>query len=112
MIDYPEILTREDEVKYKAETLMRQIAPLTRRAMGWRNASYRTGEGFDVAVTAKVLRANRLLEIVLELNDTYTVRLIKVPTTRAKDLSLKTLDEVTDVYAESLSETCYRLTHS
>ena len=106
-MSYPEAITREEEARIKAQTIIEQIGVQNRMACGFRNPTYESGEQFDVRVRAKVGRANRLIEIVLELNDTYTVRLIKVPTARAKDPSLKTLEESSDVYADMLGEVVY-----
>ena len=107
---YPETISRKTEARTKAQTIISQIPAMTRMACGFRNVSFLIGDGnadFDVKVTAKVGRANRLIEIRLELNDTYTVRLIRVPTSRAKDQSLETLEEHLDVYCEALGEVVY-----
>ena len=110
MTNYPEAISRETEARTKAETMLGQIPVMTRMACGFRNVSFLAGDGaadFDVRVTAKVGRANRLVEITLELNDTYTVRLIKVPTARAKNPALVTLEEHRDVYCDALGEVVY-----
>ncbi len=110
-MSYPEAITREEEARVKAQTIIEQIGVGNRMACGFRNVSYSTGEAdkadYDVRVRAKVGRANRLIEIVLELNDTYTVRLIKVPTARAKDPSPVVLEESSDVYCDVLGEVVY-----
>ena len=118
-MSYPEAITREEEARVKAQTVIEQVGVSTRMACGFRKVSYESGEQvafnkgpserpeFDVRVRAKVGRANRLIEIVLDFNDTYTVRLIKVPTARAKDPSLVVLEETSDVYADVLGEVVY-----
>jgi len=95
----------------KAHTIIAQISAQTRMACGWRDAFSFDGSnnnhGGDVIVRAKVLRANRLLEIALEHDDTYTVTLFKVPTMRAKSFDLVPLETHTDVYCDMLSDVVY-----
>ncbi len=99
-----------DHFQRQAETIIRQIPVMTRMACGFRNVSFRAGtdgDGFELRVEAKVGRANRRIQITLELNDTYTVTLLKIPTMRAKDPTPKTLEEHTDVYCDALGEIVY-----
>lgn len=117
MTTSPEEITRADEVRMKAETIISQIPIMTRMAIGWRDACYvdgytAKGRAYDVAVKGKVLRANRVLEIILHLNDTYTVNLYKIPVLRTRYRPPTVIAYADDVYGESLGEVCYRLTHN
>lgn len=110
MSNYPETISRYEEAKTKAATMVKQISVMDRMACGWREASWAEGhssDDFDVRVYAKVLNRCRRIEITLELNDTYTVRLFKIPTMRAKDPTPVMLEEVSDVYCDQLSSVVY-----
>ncbi len=123
---YPETISREDEVKTKAETILKQIGVAIIGAVGARWFDYSDGyavkeqerkngrgvdEPYDVQVRCKVLRRQKVLYITLENNDTYTVELIHVPSTRAKDKTLQVWRSVKDVYCDKLSDTVYNITH-
>ena len=111
-MNYPDVITRETEARLKAETIIEQIGAGNRMACGFRDPIFSAGspsDDYDVRVTAKVGRASRYIEVTLTLLDVYNVRLIKVPTARAKDQSLKTLESAEGVYAPSLGEVIYKM---
>jgi hypothetical protein len=105
-------ISRQQEAKTKAETIVSQIRPMTRMACGWRQCSYTVGgenNTFDVQITAFVLRGqSHFLRITLELNDVYTVERCRIPTARAKDQSIRVEERHENVYCDVLDEVVYR----
>lgn len=82
-------------------TIYDQVSMSTKMAIGARNAVVS-----DKHVQCDVLNGRHKLIVTLEPSDTYRVSLCKW--TR-RGLTVTTLREVSDVYAENLSETVYRL---
>lgn len=110
-MSYPEEITRETEAQFKAQTIIKQIPAMTRMACGWRNASYSANdEAYDVQVTATVLRGNsHFIRVTLELNDTYTVERLRIPTARAKDQSIRHEERAENVFCDMLGEVVYKM---
>ena len=115
-MNYPETISRADEVKQKAETILKQIGVAIIGAVGARWFNYTDGfklkgSPYDVQLRCKVLRRQKVLYITLENDDTYTVELIHVPSTRAKDKALQVWKRSDGIYCDQLSETVYNITH-
>jgi hypothetical protein len=90
-------MTNNTEV---AQTILSQISLGTKMACGSRNyIAIENGLAFNV------LTGNRdIISITLEPSDTYTVKRVKVA---AKTKIWQTVEEVSDVYCDNLSEVIY-----
>jgi hypothetical protein len=114
MTDYPETITRKDEIKFKIDTIRKQAGIMTLMSIGARDFVYSDGyaeEGtpYDVRLTFKVLRRQKKLTITLCNDDTYTVKAWHIPSTRAKDPSPRLLHTSVGVYCDTLSESLIRI---
>jgi hypothetical protein len=102
-------MTRTDETQTKARTILAQIGNVTLMAIGAHNPSHLDGynvegEPYDVRLSMKVHGRLRWLEVDLEHNDTYTVRLV-----RLRKAEKIVVDEVSGVYCDTLEDACYRM---
>jgi len=106
-------MTRTEEVTTKARTMIAQIPALTRMSCGWRDASFVAGvadDDFDVRVTGTVLKGrSHFIQITLELNDTYTVRRLRIPTRRAKDQTIRVEETASYVHCDKLGNVVYHM---
>lgn len=84
-----------------ANIIWKQISLHSKMACGARELQV-TEKG----LTFRVMRAMRWVEIELDASDTYTVRLVRL---NRSTHAMITVEQVSDVYADVLSETVYKI---